>query len=397
MLSGAVNAQSGSYSLTVTAAASGQATLYAFADSQVLHPAAITANQPSTLNLATQGADVVMLAHHDFIGNLSGLRAYRASQGYSVAVVDVDDVYDEFGYGARSPQAIKDFLTRAKTMWKKAPRFVLLVGDASYDPHNYLGLGDNDYVPTKQVDTATMETASDDWLVDFDNDEVPDLAIGRLPVRTAQEAATVIGKVIAYEQSGSVEGVVLVADRTEDFDFEAASQEVRALLPGDVPVQQFFRRDYDDGTAHTKIVEAINRGPKIVNYAGHGSFGLWRGNLLTSADAANLTNSQGLTFMVSMTCLNGQFQTPYGDSLGEKMLKAVSGGAVAVWASTALTEPSAQAMMNQEIILQLFTGMNAQGQPLTIGEAAMRSKAMASNSDVRRSWVLLGDPLTKLR
>ncbi len=56
-------------------------------------------------------------------------------------VVDIEDVYDEFSYGAHSAQALKDFLTRAATNWTPPPRYVLLVGDASYDPRNYEGFG----------------------------------------------------------------------------------------------------------------------------------------------------------------------------------------------------------------------------------------------------------------
>ena len=105
-----------------------------------------------------------------------------------MALVDIEDIYGEFSYGMRNPQALKDFLFRARSSWRRPPRFVLLVGDASFDPRNYEGYGSFDFVPTKLVDTAYLETASDDWFVDFDDDGLPDLAVGRLPVRTAEEA-----------------------------------------------------------------------------------------------------------------------------------------------------------------------------------------------------------------
>ena len=69
--------------------------------------------------------------------------------------MDVEDVYDEFSFGAKDFRALKDFLKHAKENWVKAPRFVLLVGDATFDPRNYLGLGDFDYVPTRLIDTVT--------------------------------------------------------------------------------------------------------------------------------------------------------------------------------------------------------------------------------------------------
>ena len=61
-----------------------------------------------------------------------------------VQVVDVEDLYDEFTFGQHSPQAIHDYLAHAMNNWTRKPHYVLLAGDASYDPKNYLGQGLND-------------------------------------------------------------------------------------------------------------------------------------------------------------------------------------------------------------------------------------------------------------
>ena len=61
-----------------------------------------------------QGADLVIISHAEFMESLQPLKTHRESQGYSVALIDVEDIYDEFSYGTKTPQAIKDFLTRAK-------------------------------------------------------------------------------------------------------------------------------------------------------------------------------------------------------------------------------------------------------------------------------------------
>jgi hypothetical protein len=113
---------------------------------------------------------------------------------------------------------------------------------------------------------------------------------------------------------------------------------------------------------------------------------------MTNADAAQLRSEAGLSFIVTMTCLNGQFQDPYSDSLAEALLKSQAGGAMAVWASSALTEPNGQDAMNQEL-LRLILG----GKSLTLGEAVMRAKAAVSDNDIRRSWIFFGDPTTRLR
>ena len=124
--------------------------------------------------------------------------ARRKAEGWRVQLVDLADVYDERGFGDKSADAVRDFIQAARATWRVPPRFVLLVGDATFDPRNFLGLGDFDFAPTRLIDTATMETASDDWFVDADLDGVPELAIGRWPVRTADQAAAVVAKTLGY-------------------------------------------------------------------------------------------------------------------------------------------------------------------------------------------------------
>ena len=64
------------------------------------------------------------------------------------------------------------------------------------------------------------------------------------------------------------------------------------------------------------------QGPLLVNYVGHGSVEVWRGDIFTSPDAAALTNGNKLPIVVAMTCLNGLFQDIYSESLAEALLRA---------------------------------------------------------------------------
>jgi hypothetical protein len=95
---------------------------------------------------------------------------------------------------------------------------------------------------------------------------------------------------------------------------------------------------------------------------------------------------------VTMTCLNGYFDDPALDSLEESLMKATGGG-IAVWASSPMTIPNEQAMVNQALLRLLFNP----DQRLTIGEAVRIAKQATTSRDVRLSWILLGDPATKLR
>jgi len=93
-----------------------------------------------------------------------------------------------------------------------------------------------------------------------------------------------------------------------------------------------------------------------------------------------------------MTCLNGYTHDVFVDSLGEAVLKAQNGGAVAVWASSGFVESQPQFDMNNEFYRLLFGA-----QSLRLGEAARRAKEAISDPDVRRTWMLFGDPAMRMR
>ena len=383
---------SGFYTATVAAPGKGPRTLLAFTPDQQKKPAAMVLNQPSSWRYEFNAADYVVVTRKDLIDSLAPLASQRRSQGLATVVVDIEDVYDEFSFGNKTPQALKDFLSYSRSNWSTAPRFVLLAGDATYDPKNYLGVGDFDLVPTKLVEMLFNETATDDWFVDADGDGVPDVAIGRLPVRTTNEAAALVSKIVVYDRSTPSARVMLIADTNQGYDFESANQQLKSLIPSKLTVADIRRGQQGDSTARSQLLEGFNQGQKVVNYYGHGSTRVWaNAPLLTASDASGFTNQGALSLVSAMTCLSGYFQDPSIESLGEALLKA-QGGAVAVWASSGMTDASAQVRMSQEAIKQLMSSPD-----LTIGEATARAKAATTDADVRRTWILLGDPATKLR
>jgi autotransporter-associated beta strand protein len=356
-----------------------------FADAAAAHPDAITHNNPSTWNVNTNSADYLIITTDALAANLESLASLRRARGMQVNVVDVADLYDEFSFGLHTPQAIRDFLQLASTSWRRAPHFVLFAGDSSYDPKNYFGRGFNDQVPSKLLDTTQTETASDDWLADFDGDGITDLAIGRLPARTPADAGTMVNKIISFENTpiDPSRGALLVADRT----FEAASTSLQNALPAGFPVQTINRSSSDDTSIHNQIVSGINQGPRVTNYFGHGSNGVWTSAfLLSNQDAPALTNTNRLSVFTMMTCYNGYFQDALSESLSETLLKS-PGGAVAVWASTSLTEPGGQSVIDEEFYRQMFGN-----QAKTLGDGVRVAKSATTDSDVRRTWTLFGDP-----
>jgi hypothetical protein len=91
-----------------------------------------------------------------------------------------------------------------------------------------------------------------------------------------------------------------------------------------------------------------------------------------------------------MNCLNGYFHDLYSESLGEALLRHATGGAIGAWVSSATTSPDQQTLMNAEALRQLFAGA-------TIGEAVLKAKAATTDKDVRRTFILMGDPTMRLK
>ncbi len=93
-----------------------------------------------------------------------------------------------------------------------------------------------------------------------------------------------------------------------------------------------------------------------------------------------------------MDCLNGFFHDVYTESLAESLLLSKNGGAVAVWASSGLTEPEPQAEMDQNLVRILFAGPS-----VTLGDAIRNAKSKITDPDARRTYILFGDPMLRLR
>ncbi len=394
-----VSGGDGSYKaqIQVPFSPAGRHTLLALGASQIAHAAQLVANQPSQWHSPQAGGDVVVIAHPTLAAAIAPLADLRRQQGHTVSVVLTDDIYDEFSFGERNPQALRDFLQTATNNWTTKPKYLLLAGDASVDPRNFLGFGDFDFVPTRIIPTSELMTASDDWFSDFNNTGLPALATGRLPVRTSADMSTVVGKIVKYE-TGNNSGAwtsqaLLVADRNDNADFTADTQKIAALLPPSMQSTQIIVTNLDPGTARAQVRNALNAGQLLVNYLGHGSVEVWSGDtLLDDTSAAALTNAPRLPVMLTFDCLNGFFQDVYTQSLSETLLLNSQGGAVAVVSSSALTDADPQARLDRSLVQALFQNGGA-----TLGDALVQAKSSIKAKDVRKTYLLFGDPLLRLK
>ncbi len=348
-------------------------TIFAF-DPEVVRRPLVSAHIGSAWRRETEGASLVVLAHPSLVDALEPWLLARRAMGWSIAVVDVNDIYDEFDHGVPSPQALHRFLHVAATEWRVPPTHVLVVGDATYDPRRYLGPLSGAFVPSPLIETQLLETASDTDLVDFDGDGAPDLAIGRIPARFPSQVATVVDKILRYEAEAAAswsDSVLLVSDNTDRFAFDAEFDPVVAAAPREVNVNRLSLDDDDPATVRDTLLDELRRGQRIACYFGHGGVDVWANEgLLQNADARSLGNASRLPMQISLSCLNGFFHHRTNASLAEALLFAEGGGALAVTASSGATTPRAQAGLGQRLLAILLAGDS----DITIGEAMVRAK-----------------------
>ena len=247
------------------------------------------------------------------------------------------------------------------------------------------------------IETAAFKTSSDDWFTDFLSTGYATLPTGRLPVRTATDAQLLVSKIVNYER-GTYAGpwnaqALLVADQDTNSSFSSALSSAAANLPASLEISEIFADGHDAASMRTQLIDSLNGGALLVNYQGHGSQQQWSfSDLFNSGDASSLTNGGRLPVYLLMDCLNGFFQDIYADSLAESLLLSPNGGAVAVWASSGFTDQAPQSTMNQSFLAQFAAHPGD-----SLGQLILRAKYGTSDNDVRRTWILFGDPAMKIQ
>jgi hypothetical protein len=350
---------------------------------------------------------------------LTDLLDHRQTQGLRVMAVKLGDIHDEFSYGLQSVQAVKDFLNYAYSSWTGPTlRYVLLVGDSTYNPKNNLDpiLGQDtneDYVQSYLTYTGYQgETVSDDWFGYISGDDlVTDLYIGRLPAADDSEAAVMVKKIIDYETAVNdktwQKDTVLVADNAvEDWEtvFETMNEDAEALLPEAMNLPS--KRYISQGFTTNDLIGDIEAGALIVNYSGHAGLQFWATERIFDVDDAEaLVNDQLYPLFISMSCRSGYFAypeigmwAPWLETLGEALLRGVDKGAAAAFMPTGMTTTDGQHILNTALFEAIFTEDTR-----TLGPAIAKAKmALWANGgydyeDVSKTFLLFGDPAMALK
>lgn len=391
----------------------------------------VTRERPSSWSSAGRRADYLIVSHRSLIDAVRPLAEFHRGRGLRVEVVDVEDVYDEFNHGVVHPRAIRDFLVHAHDTWQSpAPRFVLLVGDASWDPRNPEADDANYYdwtyrpqhggvvvkndsspyaaravenhrnlVPAWTYATYEGHAASDHGFVDFGDGEGPAMAIGRFPVTEPEEVAAIVAKTIRYAARPADgawrERILWITN--EQRGFQERSDRLAETLDGFAARRIYPTADEPSNEQHRlRLREAFDEGQLLVHFYGHGGRYIWRTgppdlqknhDLFTLDDLDELRPNERLPVVLSMTCYSAPFDHPNADSIGEKLLRVPGRGAVAVVAASWRNSPS---FRWSEILLSEFT------REATIGEAFLRAKQRSTHEEFLRQYNLLGDPAAPL-
>ncbi len=358
----------------------------------------------STDTLHDGEAEYLVVTHPDFLGeDLDRLVAARQADGYSVKVVDVHEIYAAYGGHRVDAQAIRKYLKHgAENM---GTRFVLLVGGDTYDYHDHLGQNAMSFIPSiyVQTDQVVRFAPSDAAYADIDDDDIPDLAIGRLPVRSSDELRSVVDKTLSYTYNDYANSSVFAADAFDagqQYSFKSDAETMIQNLPAAWAnnVQKAYVDDLGTEDARDVIIDSINgqlgegNGVALVSYVGHSGPSDWSfQGLFGENEARSLQNYGRPTVVTQWGCWNTYYVAPSEDTMGHAFMLGGDGGAAAVLGASTLT----QAVSERKMALELYSRMLTPG--VTLGQAVLEAKkAFAINNpharDVILGWTLLGDP-----
>jgi hypothetical protein len=160
--------------------------------------------------------------------------------------------------------------------------------------------------------------------------------------------------------------------------------------------QYVYLHKYPDGPGATKpgakrdIIDGINAGVGVLNYAGHGSpFKMADESVFLDTDTGSLTNSDRLTVFVAASCDIGKFNDPTVPSIGERLVLEPAGGAVGVISATELALSNQNAELNRVLYRGVFN-RDPLGSRYRMGfaEALLAAKVGAATT---QKYQLMGD------
>lgn len=283
---------------------------------------------------------------------------HRRLRGMSVAVVDPEDIYNEYGSGTPSPYAIRRFM---KSLYDRRPeklRFLLIMGSASYDPCGHISgtAADGNYVLTYETEDFNDQGdgskcyCSDAFYGLLLDNEVPSdimsatmaINVGRIPAATSAQATGYIDKVEHYLTTPPTVDAMSRALVIGDYgDSNGHLKQAIALCDSITKkwaphtiVTRAMSGLYAPASGSTsplldKVLGTINNGVGYIAYSGHGNpMCLGSDEFLRGSSISVLSNTTYPMVMLS-TCYTLGYDR-YENGIAEKFLFNDHGGAIAV-------------------------------------------------------------------
>jgi hypothetical protein len=371
------------------------------------------------------GVNMLIITTNTFSGAARRLAGWHATQhGLATQVVDVNDIYTEFGGGSPDPTAIRDFIKMCYD--RGGLQYVLLMGDASYD-YKHRITNNTNFVPTWQS-TVSIDPVysypSDDYYGflspgdDINSTSVGQLlvAIGRLPVKTPVEADAVVSKILGYHNPANFgrwqQHITFVADDGDNNLHLQDAEHMSELTTQQYPagrINKIYLDAYDKVSdaggsrypaVNKAIAEDIYNGTLIWNYTGHGNYTRLADEVVLDASSLSSWKNKGrLPLFITATCDFAPFDNPAYTSIGEQVLLQENGGGIALMTTTRAVFAASNKVMNANYLAKLLTP-GIDGCMPTLGMAAMEAKNLTYSTygDIpnNRKFQLLGDPALTL-
>ncbi len=374
---------------------------------------------------ALKDIDYLVITNNELMNQALRLADYHKKvDNFTTAVVDVQQIYNEFGSGSPDVTAIRDFIhhlyTTASSPDKKI-KFVTLFGDTSYDYKDRISNNNNIVPAFESLESFNLATSyvTDDYFGMMDDNEgtlgysdKQDVATGRYPVTTVQEAKSAVDKTLSYTSKTAFgdwrNKVTVVADdpdKASEFILEETVDRISVGISKNKPVFNIIKIYADAYKQQTSaggarypdvnkaITAAVENGTLVIDYYGHGGEDGWANErILEVPQIQNWHNSNTLPLFITVTCEFAKLDNPQRPTAGEFVFNNVNGGATSMITTTREIFVSVGQAFNETLVPILF---GYDGENYTISQALMNMKNLFT-SPQRLFVYYFGDPALKL-
>jgi hypothetical protein len=374
---------------------------------------------------ALQPSDLVIITHPDFLSQAESLaQTHRDKDGLSVNVATTEQVYNEFSSGTPDATSYRWFV---KMLYDRAyetnntadlPKYLLLFGRGSYDNRGIVPNSGDNLILTYQADNSLVLTSSyvtDDYfglMDDSEGTQVPsdllDVAVGRFPVTTAQQASDVVNKTINYienkEKGIWKNQICFLADDGDNALHMRQSDSIAVTVAKNVPAFQINKIYFDAFVqevnasgqsyplARSRFHNLLRSGIFLLDYTGHAGYAGWTNeNILTTADVKSLSN-KNLPVWMAATCDFLQFDVK-PVSAGEYVILNSVGGGIGLFSAARPVYASQNFYINKYFVENLF---KKNGDYPRVGDAVRLAKNSIGTENNKLSYIYLGDPAVRL-